>query len=729
MSAVRIRWKILVVLISISIVPMLAMRWNAHRIVYALAQELGEQAEDALVRQSVRSLKQLVEDHGRVLRRDGDLIEMILMIQAAEIEKRLAGPEPSRNSSSSDGASAAPPTDRVPVSYCRLEGDGTCEPITVTHQYPRWILPKGMAVSETNRIIGTLGGMSSRYVTAARKFPGLFLWQITVLENGIQAIYPGPEVDTQFDGRRMSWYRRIKTGTDVAWNMPVVDPLTLQIVLPVAVPIHGPGGEFIGAAAAMVPVSGLLHENRHIRMISGNITSLLVRPESRINPSLSLKSDEKSNLASEPTSDVKSDATGILIIASEDGQASGHEQWHYHNRVRWLASDAPDALNPVISDLVKRRSGISEIAYRGRLVVMAYSVISAEGTALLLIVPKPDLVEDAQDMERYVQSRFREEMRTTGTILWGVLAGVALLSFVLSRYVTMNIQKLLDGSRRLATGDFSTRIDIRTRDEIGELGRAFNRMVPGLEERVRLKQGIDVASSVQQNLLPKDPPVFPGADIAAVSRYCDETGGDFYDFIALERGVRPGIGIAVGDASGHGISAALLMATARAFLKGRVAAPGSLAEMIGDVNRLLCRDTDVTVQFLTLFYMEMADGAIDWVRAGHDPGILYDPETDAFAELKGEGPAMGIDRDVVYSASRRTGLKTGQIIAVGTDGIWETRNRAGEMFGKKRFQDVIRSQRDAAAREIVDRVAADLNVFRGPAPQLDDVTLVIVKIT
>ena len=709
----RIRWKILVVLLSISTVPMLILRWNSNRIIHALAGELGERAGDALVRQSTQALKRLVEDHARVLKRDGELIEMILKVQSAELEKRLSSPAAPGDVHLPDmdwGAGAL--ADREPVSYCRLKENGTCEPLAVSHLNPRWTLPPDMDKIQLDQVVGQLEGMAAAYEADDREFPGLFLWQIMVLENGIQTVYPGPAGGPVYDGRTMSWYRRVKQMDMAAWSMPMVDPLTRQIVIPVAVPIRGPEGAFLGAAAVMVPVSSLLHENQHIRNISGNVTSLLVRaePKSKSAPGLN--------------------NTGILIIASEDVKPSRRERWSYLQNTRWLSSDAPDALAPVISDLMKRRSGVSEVPYGGRATLMAYSVISTEGTSLLLIVPKSDLIADAEDMERYVQARFVEEIRTTGTIFSGVLFGVFLLSLVLSRYVTKNIHKLLEGSRRLATGDFSTRIDIRSRDEIGELGRAFNRMVPDLEERIHLKQGIEVASSVQKSLLPKRPPDFPGIDIAAVSRYCDDTGGDFYDFIAVTRGPQPGIGIAVGDVSGHGISAALLMATARAFLKGRTAQPGALAEIIGDVNRLLCRDTDDTGQFLTLFYMEMAAGAyaVDWVRAGHDPALLYDPETGAFSELKGAGAALGIEEKIIYSANRRAGLRAGQIIAVGTDGIWESRNSTGEMFGKERFKAVIRSQGDRTAREILDRVITDLNAFRGAGLQSDDVTLVIVKV-
>ena len=709
----RIRWKILLVLISISIIPMLAMRWNANRIIRGLAGELGGQTRIALVRQSTLALKRLVEDHARVLKREGQLIEMLLKVHSAELEKRFSSPvvpadRPLPDRDWQPGGLG----DREPVSYCRLKENGRCEPLVVSHMNPRWTLPPDMDKALLDRTVGQLEGMTAFYEAAGREFPDLFMWQILVMENGIQTIYPGPSGDPVYDGRRTDWYRRVKQLDTTAWSMPIVDPLTGRIVVPVAAPVHGPGGAFIGAAAVMVPVSALLHENQHIRTISENVTSLLVRAEPR------------------QASGAGAGDVGLLILASENVKPSRYERWRYLQSARWLSSDAPDAMAPVVSDLMKRRSGLSEVSYGGRSGIRAYSGISTEGTSLLLIVPKSDLVADAENMQRYVQARFVDEMKTTGTIFSSVLVCVFLLSLALSRYISGNIHKLLDGSRRLATGDFSTRIDIRSRDEIGELGRAFNRMVPDLEERIRLKQGIEVASSVQRSLLPKSSPVVSGFDIAAVSRYCDETGGDFHDFIALDRGGQTGIGIAVGDVSGHGVSAALLMATARAFLKGRRAQPGSPAEIIDDVNRLLCRDTDDTGQFLTLFYMEIATGSdvVDWVRAGHDPGLLYDPETGAFSELKGAGAALGVDEAMACSTNRRAGLRAGQVIAVGTDGIWETRNPAGKMYGKERFKAAIRSCGGDTARKILEGVVSDLSAFRGTALQSDDVTLVIVKV-
>jgi sigma-B regulation protein RsbU (phosphoserine phosphatase) len=124
--------------------------------------------------------------------------------------------------------------------------------------------------------------------------------------------------------------------------------------------------------------------------------------------------------------------------------------------------------------------------------------------------------------------------------------------------------------------------------------------------------------NVQQNLLPKENPRIKGLDIAGKSIYCDETGGDYYDFIKLDGGRPANIAIVVGDVSGHGIPSALLMATARAFIRQRAYLPGGLSQIISDVNRQIVGDVEDSGQFMTLFYMtvDQDNRCLEWVRAG-----------------------------------------------------------------------------------------------------------------
>jgi len=306
---------------------------------------------------------------------------------------------------------------------------------------------------------------------------------------------------------------------------------------------------------------------------------------------------------------------------------------------------------------------------------------------------------------------------------------VVLIRIVTGRSVAA-IKEVSKAAERVADGDYGRLLTVKTQDEVGELIRSFNSMVQQLKERMEMKQALNLAMEVQQNLLPKKMPEIKGLDIAARSIYCDETGGDLYDFLEVDGCMADRIGIAVGDVSGHGIPAALLMATVRAFIKSRVSQPGSPAEIISDVNRLITNDTGDSGQFMTLFYAAIDAGRkeLQWIRAGHDPAVYYNPGKDSFEELGGEGMALGVDAEYIYRDGGSIGLSKGQIFLIGTDGLWETHNEAGEMFGKTRLEAIIRQKASNPADTILRSIAQAVQEFRGTAKQEDDITLAVIKI-
>lgn len=244
------------------------------------------------------------------------------------------------------------------------------------------------------------------------------------------------------------------------------------------------------------------------------------------------------------------------------------------------------------------------------------------------------------------------------------------------------------------------------------------------------KKTLALASEVQKSLLPQEKPLVKGLDIAGKNVFCDEIGGDYFDFL-WQRDTRKGpINIVVGDISGHGVDSALLMTTARAFLRMRASQPGTISDIITAMNRHLTLDVLKSGMFMTLFYLAIdpIKRNLEWVRAGHDPAIVYDPVLDRFEELKGQGVALGISEASDYKENVRSGLTNGQIIAIGTDGIWEAVNKEGQMFGKKRFRSIIRDNAKKGANDILNAVYDELSRHtRGQRPE-DDITLVIIKV-
>jgi len=250
------------------------------------------------------------------------------------------------------------------------------------------------------------------------------------------------------------------------------------------------------------------------------------------------------------------------------------------------------------------------------------------------------------------------------------------------------------------------------------------------KERDRLRHSLELAKEVQQILLPKDNPRIAGLEVTGKSIYFDETGGDYYDFIKLKENDTEKLGVVVGDVAGHGISSALLMATVRSALRQRLALPGSTAQIIADVNRQLAGDFAESGQFVTLFYLAIdpARQILEWVRAGHDPAICYDPAANDFLELSGSGMALGVDKQCQYEINRKEDLSRGSIIVMGTDGVWETRNESGQMFGRTAIYEIIRNNSAASAGSIMEEIFDRYKKFRKAAQPEDDVTLVVVKL-
>lgn len=312
-------------------------------------------------------------------------------------------------------------------------------------------------------------------------------------------------------------------------------------------------------------------------------------------------------------------------------------------------------------------------------------------------------------------------------------AGFILVILVLIRQATRgtaaSIRKVAGAAERVAAGQYGISLPVKSRDEVGELTRSFNRMVVQLEERARMKTALNLAMELQQNLLPGKTMAVDALKIAGSSLFCDETGGDYYDFFRFPELGPDRVVVAVGDVSGHGVAAALLMATARALIRSSVICAETLGQAVTHANRLLCLDTATSGDFMTLLLMviDTRAGTIRWVRAGHDPAILYDPAEDRFTELSGSGIALGVDENHVYNEYSHNGWGPNQILLITTDGLWETQNPRGELFGKGRLRQVLYRHRDDTAEDIVSAITEAVDHFRGDGAREDDLTLVVLK--
>jgi len=306
-----------------------------------------------------------------------------------------------------------------------------------------------------------------------------------------------------------------------------------------------------------------------------------------------------------------------------------------------------------------------------------------------------------------------------------------IILFIRSMTSTMTgaIKKVSKAAENLANGVFGPPLPVHSVDEIGELTNSFNKMTAQIRQGVKLQKAMEIAREVQQNFLPASRFAAAGIEIYGSSRYSQETGGDFFDLVRF-RDAPQKIGAVVGDVVGHGIGAALLMASVRAMIRTRNDQAGKLAEIISDVNRVLCRDTQETSNFVTLFYtvIDPSSRTIEWVRAGHDPALLLYPDRHECLELYGKGVALGIDDSLRYESNTVEISAEKQLIVIGSDGAWEAQNARGEMFGKDQLKKILMENCDDDIQKLIDLINKEIDIFLEGTPPQDDITFVVIKI-
>jgi sigma-B regulation protein RsbU (phosphoserine phosphatase) len=249
--------------------------------------------------------------------------------------------------------------------------------------------------------------------------------------------------------------------------------------------------------------------------------------------------------------------------------------------------------------------------------------------------------------------------------------------------------------------------------------------------RERMNREIEIAQEVQERLFPQEIPVVEGVELAGFCRTAQQVGGDYFDFLPLENGH---MGIAAGDVSGKGISAALLMASIRAALRGLTfGGPIDLPGVMQKMNRI-AYDSSTTNRFATFFFADYdPDGRkFTYVNAGHNPPLLLHTDSDG-QYASGEvgyldigGPVMGVFPEVHYEQGF-VAMRAGDVLIVYTDGVTESMTAADEEWGDERLLETARSCAHLGPQEIVNCLLKEVDQFTAGAAQHDDLTLVVVK--
>ena len=243
-------------------------------------------------------------------------------------------------------------------------------------------------------------------------------------------------------------------------------------------------------------------------------------------------------------------------------------------------------------------------------------------------------------------------------------------------------------------------------------------------EQQQYERELQLAREIQQRFQPTAPPQVPGYELQGISFPSYQIGGDYYDFIPCGDGR---LVVALGDVSGKGTAAALLMSSLHAAVHAQVASCRPITETLGAVNRYLADNTPAN-RFVTLFYAELdpATGALAFVNAGHNPPLIAHGADGTLEQLGAGGLPLGILPDYDYREGR-TQLRPGDVLVVYSDGVTETQDPQGDEFGTTRLHEVVLQNIRLTASGIRDKIEAALSAFAQGTPAVDDITLVIVK--
>ncbi|MEK6281130.1 MAG: SpoIIE family protein phosphatase [Acidobacteriota bacterium] len=249
------------------------------------------------------------------------------------------------------------------------------------------------------------------------------------------------------------------------------------------------------------------------------------------------------------------------------------------------------------------------------------------------------------------------------------------------------------------------------------------KLVESRFQQERLERELQLASEIQQRFQPAAPPIVPGYELQGISFPCYEIGGDYYDFIQRDDGR---LVIALGDVSGKGTAAALLMSSLHAAIHAQTGSHDTIVETISAVNRYLAENIPNN-RFVTLFYAELDpdSGAVSFLNAGHNPPLIVHA-AGTVEQLASGGLPLGIKADADYREGRTT-LQVGDVLVIYSDGVTEAASPSGEEFGPTRLYEVVSRNVDASAAGIRDRIESALTKFSQGTQAADDITLVIVK--
>lgn len=702
------RKKLFLLLLTFSLIPLLVVSYISRQGILELGETQSERLRTNMIKILTGEMHQSAVDSAKLVMQQAVSLEFALKAIGAEAEDVLNDPVegiPEVFFAIDFNTKGEQPDDFGPSpQYYTVNEKGVKTPSSISLEEPVFHYPQNKNFLKSDPDLARLYLLKpdlKEFFTQA----GTALHRVYIsLNSGLHMAYPGhgnyPE---NFDPRKRSWFTDAIKSDAIAWDK-FIDASTGQQVYTLSKTIKDRSGKVIGVVAIDIQLVELLRKQDLNTQWSNAIQAFVVGPVA-----------EKDNVK--------------LHIWAEAGHKETNISWMagLPNETRYLQSADKAKLKAMIQAITRGKSGVTRMPYNGVDSVWAYAPFRGQGS-YVLIIPEKVITEVPDIAAEQTLNLSNNLYVAVGAASFFTLLTVALVAFLGSRKLLTPLIQLTHAAEKISKGDLSVHVEVTTGDEREKLAEAFNSMIPKLQDHMRISKSMELAQEVHVNLLPEISPDRNGLDISGSSISCDETGGDYFDYYTPP--ISGGTGILLGDVTGHGVSAALLMTTGRAHLKHASGHLAPIATRIGEVNRLLCSDIGDTGRFMTLFCMEIApdNTSATYVRAGHDPATIYNPATGQKRDLMGSPMlALGIFDESEYK-EETVELCEGEIIFIGTDGIWEARNHSDEMFGRDRLDEIILANAHKSAAEIQQLIIAAVYKFQDGMEQEDDITLVIIKV-
>ncbi len=722
-----IRLRLLIILLVTALTP-LVITSLAHQISIRIA----EHQLTAIVRKNLdtnarRALQELHQAHVALLQKDTQLTEVLLASQAREIQKALSQCSQVTEARVEEDTFGYDPNIALATDayhpYFQDINDPNITNLHIDYQRQRFFTAPDANPNQVKLVLNGMGPLTKVFHTLYQQAPKGVLWMSTSFQQfKIFTRYPaGQTVRIQQNTRsnpspqRRPPSRNPNPNRSGSQNRPkrrdrppiriMPDRTTNQWVMVSDTKVSSDDGTITGVTSLARTIPEVFEDVTPPERWGQETEHILIR----LDP----------NNPDRPSADK---------LVHNKLVEFDRAKWRQYRRTP-LTSRNTEAFKVMIANLLAGQAGTQLMDYNGRQCMWAYQPAELASVAVILIVPYDRITELAATMGKSLiqESMFWLEITTVVLILAAAFATI--LAFAKARTLTEPISTLIHAGRQLAAGNYEAQVHSMANDELGQLGKVFNDIGPKLQERETLKQSLELARAVQQSLLPKKTPNLQCFDVAGQCLYCDETGGDYYDFIDLS-GIHPQkCSIVLGDVSGHGIGTALLMASVRGIMHSEVKHSAcDLVKLLNNLNQQVIEDTDDD-KFVTLFHgiLDDRNRSFTWSSAGHEPAYWYHKDKNAFEELPNTGMPIGIIPDAVFEQAGPLSPKTGDLIIIGTDGIWEARNEYNQFFGKERFCKTIEDHAQDTAQELCAAVIDEVTAFIGPGARTDDITLIVIK--